>query len=110
LRTVDRAIRAGRGQVFLLDTRAQLLMAIGDFPGARGVAASAVAADRNSLEAWLATAEVELAAGRAESVDRALREIERILADSVVVDRQAIERRSKIESGLAELRADKGRA
>lgn len=110
LRTVDRAIRAGRGQVFLLDTRAQLLLALGDLAGARTVAASATAADRNSLEAWLTTAEVELAAGRPDSVDRALREIERIAADSVVVERQAIDRRSRIESSLAELRAGKGRA
>jgi predicted Zn-dependent protease len=96
--------------VFLLETKAQLLLAAGDVAGARTAATAATAADRNSLEAWLVLAEAELAAGRAEAVDRAIREMERISADAIVIERRATERRSSIESGLAKLRAERERA
>lgn len=107
LLNVERALRAGKDQVFLLDTRAQLLLAGGDASAARATATSATAIDRNSLEAWLALAEAELAAERAEGVERALREITRISADSIVVEHRARERVARIEAGLATLRQRK---
>jgi predicted Zn-dependent protease len=107
LRTVERALRAGKDQVFLLDTRAQLLLAGGDASAARAAATSATAVDRNSLEAWMALAEAELAAERPEGVERALREITRISADSIVIEHRARERVARIEAGLATLRQRK---
>jgi tetratricopeptide (TPR) repeat protein len=104
LRNVERALRAGKDLVFLLDTSAQLLLAGGDASAARAAATSATAVDRNSLEAWLALAEAELAAGRPEGVERALREIARISADSIVIEHRARERIAKVEAGLATLR------
>jgi tetratricopeptide (TPR) repeat protein len=107
LRAIERALRSGKDLVFLLDTRAQLLLATGDTAAARAAAASATSADRNSLAAWLALAEAELAAGRPEGVERALREISRISADSIVIDHRARERVLKVEAGLAKLRERK---
>lgn len=110
LRTVERALRAGGDQVFLQDTRVQLLLAVGDVAGARSAATAATTADRNSLEAWLAFAEAELAAGRLESVERALREVERIAAGSIIVEFRSVERRKRLETGLAQSRANRERA
>jgi predicted Zn-dependent protease len=93
------------GNPSLLDTRAQILLAKGDLVAARTAAAAATTSDRNSLSAWLTLAEVDLAAGKPDTVERALREIERVAAGSVLVERQAVERRRRVESELGNLRS-----
>jgi tetratricopeptide (TPR) repeat protein len=105
LRTLDRALRIWPGNPSLLDTRAQILLAKGDLVAARTAAAAATTSDRNSLSAWLTLAEVDLAAGKPDTVERALREIERVAAGSVLVERQAVERRRRVESELGNLRS-----